>query len=260
MIERFRKVIDGLFRGSAPTPHDVLLLKQNHDINKIISLDQDAGNKIARTCKMLGIEHVMIPLDATKISLMKLFHHDIKKLLLDNGPTFVHCHFGKDRTGLLIAIFKIKYMGISNEDALKDAQSLGFGLNVSKNWRDLYKKLILETKSKKDSNNADIASGEQKSIVNNERENVGDNKDSYLDQANQGSFAPYINKTRQYPADSVYNSINDQSQTRENYKTNKPIKEHNLEHDVMPQVGVFNNDAGGRGFGPVENAGGFFYD
>jgi hypothetical protein len=61
--------------------------------------------------------------------------------------------------------------------------------------------------------------------------------------------------------DAVYNFINDQSPTRENYQQYKSIKEHDYDKDdVVPLVGVFDNDAGGRGFGPTENAGGFIYD
>jgi protein tyrosine/serine phosphatase len=45
----------------------------------------------------------------------------IYKLLIDDGPTFVHCVEGKDRTGMLIAMFKCKYMGYSYKQALKDA-------------------------------------------------------------------------------------------------------------------------------------------
>jgi hypothetical protein len=110
----------------------------------------------------------------------------------------------------------------------------------------------LACKPAKDVNNADI--------VSNEREYVGDGRDSYLDEAHPGSFAPYLDQTRQNPMDAVYNYINDQSPTRENYQEYKSIKEHDKEEDVVPMVGVFNNDAGGRGFGPTENYSGFFYD
>lgn len=253
MIQRLRKVTDGLYRGSAPTPKDVLWLKNNLGINKIVSLDKETGEKIDRTCKILDIEHVKIYLDMTRKSLIKLLNHDLKDLLIKNGPTYLHCHHGKDRTGLVVALYKCKYMNESPEKAIEEAKSLGFGLGVDPKILSLYEKLIRSCKKKKDSNKADI--------VSNEREYVGDNRDSFLDEGHQGSFAPYISKTRQDPADAVYNYINDQSPTRENYQDYKSIKEHDHEdEDVVPLVGVFNNDAGGRGFGPVENAGGFFYD
>lgn len=251
MIHRLKKITNGLYRGSAPSPKDVLWLKETFGIKKIVSLDEKTGNSIDRTCQMLNINHVMVPIDGTRESLLNLFSHDFKQLLLDNGPTYLHCLHGKDRTGLVSALFKCKYMGVSPEKAIKEAKSLGFGIGVNPSFVNLCEKIIRNCKPSKDVNNADI--------VSNEREYKGDSRDSFLDEGHQGSFAPFLDQTRQSPIDAVYNNINDQSPTRENYNPNKPIKEHQSEGEI-PQVGVFNNDAGARGFGPTENYGGFFYD
>lgn len=254
MIHRFREVTDQLYRGSAPTTQDVVILKKNFGINKIVSLDELSGKRIERICKLLNIKHVMLPIDMVDLrgSLIKFLKHDLKELFLEGGPTFVHCAAGKDRTGLAVALVKCKYLGDDNENALEEAKSLGFGIDVDPKAINLFQKLILGCKPSKDINKADI--------VSNEREYIGDNRDSFLDEGHQGSFAPYLSETRQYPMDQVYNNINDQSPTRENYDQYKSIKEHNQEDNVVPQVGVFNNDAGGRGFGPTENYSGFFYD
>lgn len=252
MIQRFRKITKNLYRGSAPSPKDVLRLKNELGIKKIISLDEESGERISRTCKLLSIDQVKIYLDGSRQTLLKLLKNNLKSLLLDGGPTFIHCQAGKDRTGLLSALFKCKYMGVSSEDAIEEAKSLGFGLGVDPKVIKLYEQVIKACKPEVDTNSADI--------VSNEREYIGDSRDSFLDEGHQGSFAPYLSKTRQDPMDPVYNYINDQSPTRQNYQDYKSIKEHNQEKDVVPLVGVFNNDAGARGFGPTENYGGFFYD
>jgi hypothetical protein len=253
MIQRLRKVTNELYRGSAPAPKDVLHLKNDLGIKKIVSLDEASGERISRTCKLLGIEQVKIYLDGSRKTLLDLLQHDLKKLLIDGGPTYIHCQAGKDRTGLLCALFKCKYMGVSPEDALEEAKSLGFGVGVNPKVIKLYEHIIKACKPAKDVNSADI--------VSNEREYIGDNRDSFLDEGHQGSFAPYLSKTRQDPMDAVYVYINDQSPTRQNYPDYKSIKEHNQEEeDVVPIVGTFDNDAGGRGFGPTENYSGFFYD
>lgn len=254
MIQRFRKITDGLYRGSAPTVKDVKHLKDKFGIKKIISLDEESGNRIDRACKLLGIKHIMLPLNGDRSSLLKLLHQNLKKLLIDGGPTYFHCLHGKDRTGLLAALFKCKYMKMDPEDAIKEAKSLGFGVGVEPKVVHLYEKIIRNCKSASDENSADI--------VSNERDYKSDNRDSFLDEGHQGSFAPYLSKTIQYPYDFTYNPIDDQSPTRENYDGNYDgaIKEHDQENDIVPMVGVFNNDAGGRGFGPTENYGGFFYD
>jgi protein tyrosine/serine phosphatase len=251
MIHKFIKVQDGLYRGSAPTPKDVQILKDKYGINKIVSLDQAAADVISNTCKLLGINQVIVPLDETKQSLINFLSYNLKDLLTKGGPTFIHCKHGKDRTGLAIALYECKYKGKDPEEAIKEAKKLGFGIGVDPRFINLYEKLIRSCKPVTDNNSADI--------VSNEREYKGDSRDSYLDEANRSSFESYLGKNRQYPYDAVYNSINDQSPTRENYQ-DKPIKEYPLENDIIPQVGIYDNDAGGRGFGPTENFSGFIYD
>lgn len=255
MIQRLRKVTDQLYRGSSPSPKDVVWLKDNLRIKKIVSLDQKASDRIKRACQILGIKHVSLPIEFQnfKASLLKFLHHDLKKLLLEGGPTYIHCEAGKDRTGLAVALVQCKYLGKDPEEAIEEAKSLGFGLDVAPQPIAIFEKIIRECKPPKDNNNADI--------VSNEREYIGDNRDTFLDEGHQGSFSPYLNVTKQNPMDALYNFIMDQPQTRKNYHPGKSIKEHDhQEEDVVPMVGVYDNDAGGRGFGPAENNGGFIYD
>lgn len=255
MIYKLKSVIPKkIFRGSAPSPMDVLWLKNNLKINKIVSLDQNSANKIIRPCKMLGIKQIIIPIDGTKKSILNFLSYNLKELLLNDGPTYVHCQAGKDRTGFVIALFKCKYMNVKPEDALKEAKSLGFGINVDPKFIELLEKLIMKCKPEIDINSADI--------VSNEREYISDNRSSFLDEAHQGSFAPYLSHTKQNPMDAVYNYINDQSPIRENYHPLKDkIEEISSfkENDMIPQVGIFNNDAGLHGAGPAEPVGGFIY-
>lgn len=266
MIRRFRQVTNGLYRGSAPNPKDVLLLKEKLGINKIVSLDQATGDKIDRTCKLLNIEHIKDYINGDRKTLYHVLSQNLKHLLIDGGPTFFHCHEGKDRTGLICALFKCKYMGMNPDKAIEEAKSLGFGIGVDPKIVHLYERIIRSCKPSmdKDLNHADI--------VGNEREYVGDNRDSFLDEANRGSFAPYLNHTRQNPIDAVYNFVDDQSPTRQNYQQTweepkdrlqqgDAIKQHTDDtSENVPQVGIFDNDAGVRGFGPTEPVGGFIYD
>jgi len=254
MIHRLRKVTKGLYRGSAPSATDVLRLKNEFGINKIVSLDRLAGNRINRPCKILGIKHIILPIDIDNLneSLINFLKHDIKDLLLSDGPTYVHCAEGKDRTGLAVALLQCKYFGKNPEDAIEEAKSLGFGLRVDPKVIHTFEKIIRKCKPVKktnDSNNADI--------VSNEREYISDNRDSFLDEGHQGSFAPYLSITRQNPQDAVYNFVMEQSPTRENYESYKSIKEHNNQEDAIPMVGTYNNDAGMYGAGPLFPSGGF---
>ena len=130
MISKLLKVTDGVYRGSAPSPKDVLWLKENLGINKIVSLDEKTGKRINRTCQLLGIKHIMLPLDGSRANLVRLLKNNLKDLLVKDGPTFFHCLYGKDRTGLLAALFECKYLHKDPEAALQNAKELGFGVGV----------------------------------------------------------------------------------------------------------------------------------
>jgi hypothetical protein len=262
MIANFYKVNNNLYRGGNLYPKDVIWLKQNLGITKIVSLDEGVAKRIDKITKLLNIEHVKLPLildshiHHTIASLINLLSYNFYNLLQGDDIVFVGCIHGKDRTGLVIALFQIKYMGISPKNALKDAKQLGFGVGLSSYSRNLFTKLILKCKPvaniNKDINSADI--------VSNERDYGGDYRNHFLDEARMSSFSPYLSETRQYPYDNVYPDINDQSPTRENYQEYKhPIKSDKEEHSV-PLVGQYNNNAGIAGAGPTINSGGFIYD
>lgn len=254
MIRRLRAVIPGVFyRGSAPSPKDVLELKEKLGIRKIVSLDRETGDRIDRACKMLGIEHVKLYMDHFRKSLYHAVSQNLWKLFAEGGPTYVHCHEGKDRTGLMVALFKCKYMGMNPKKALEEAKSLGFGIGVPPEVVKLYEKVILSckpTKPSTDDNSADI--------VSIEREYTGDNRDNYFDEMHQGSFAPDLDHTRQNPMDALWGFQLDQSPTRQNYPDTSLFRYDPSKGDAVPNIGEFDNDSGQRGFGPTENYNGFF--
>ncbi|MBO0722086.1 MAG: dual specificity protein phosphatase family protein, partial [Blastocatellia bacterium] len=44
-----------------------------------------------------------------------------------NAPVFVHCRRGSDRTGVIIALYRIKQDGWTAEQAIKEANLYGMG-------------------------------------------------------------------------------------------------------------------------------------
>jgi hypothetical protein len=93
---------------------------------------------------------------------------------------------------------------------------------------------------------------------------VGDNRDTFLDESRQDSFAPHLDHTRQNPMDALYVYVNDQAPTRQNYRSHSQRERNPDMEDMMPEepiAGIPNvgqYDAGQRGFGPVEEMNGWF--
>jgi protein-tyrosine phosphatase family protein len=198
MIKRLRMVVKNkLYRGGAPRIEDIIFLNKKLGVKKIISLDEVAGKHIDRACKLLGIQHIMLPIDISrKGTLLKFLRMDLKKLFLDGGPTFIHCEEGKDRTGLAIAMFRCEDEDWTCEEALKEAKKLGFGLGVAPSVVHLYEKLINKScgcTQNKDNNAAyDISS--------NQREYPSNYRDYTNDAFEQMSWSDYQDyRVREFP-------------------------------------------------------------
>jgi Tyrosine phosphatase family len=250
MIKRLLKVCDGLFRGSAPSPEDVVNLHQHFGIKKIVSLDERAAHRIDRITKALQIDHITIPINGMDLDpIVSLLSHDLKSLLLDNGPTYVHCLEGKDRTGMVVAMFQCRYLGLSSQQALQEAKKIGFGVGLHPAITHFYSRIVKNycKKIKEDQNSADI--------VDNSRPNA-DWRGSVLDAADMSSFAPYLSEDRQYPYDQTYQSRYDQFPTRNNVDLGEPGYDVGLE-DQVPLVGIYEFNQGIHGIGPVEPGGAF---
>ena len=47
----------------------------------------------------------------------------------DNLPVFVHCRHGSDRTGLMVAVYRVVFQGWSKEQAIQDMRDGGYGFH-----------------------------------------------------------------------------------------------------------------------------------
>ena len=261
MIKRFREVDDGIYRGSAPSIEDVIFLNKKLGINKIVSLDKDAGQHIERACKLLNINHIMLPIDINKKStLIKFLKQDIVALMDKGGPTFIHCIEGKDRTSLACALYRCLHDGWTCEEALKEALKLGFGVGVNKKIIHLYRDIIqtaceCSNKSKHkhiDHNNSDdINYGYD--IVSNQREYPSDYRDYTLDSWEQQSWSPYEDyRVKNWPhATSQYIDWEDQYPNRNNYQLDDREKTNDIGYYDIPMSGQWDSSTQGiNGAGP----------
>jgi len=141
-----------LYRGGALEPWEIKILKDVYDIEQIISLDKESGQKIHDECKDNNINHIIISIEDG----VNDNSHIIKELginkILKNFCSYVHCYHGKDRTGLFVAKFRIEN-GWSFDDAMKEALSFGFGSGMDKEIVDNYIKIISDDNYKIENNN-----------------------------------------------------------------------------------------------------------
>jgi tyrosine-protein phosphatase SIW14 len=125
-IANFGRVNNKLFRGAQPDEGGIKSLKRL-GIGLIINLRMpgDVLKTEAPEALACGITYTNVPLRG----LGRPRDEDIRKILeLIEGspaPVFVHCEHGCDRTGTIIACYRIRHEKWSSSAALEEAQRYG---------------------------------------------------------------------------------------------------------------------------------------
>lgn len=118
------RIAPGVFRGNQPQPEGYETLKKM-GIRTVISFRARHGEK-ARV-EAAGMRSIEIPISM----LEKPRSSDIRKItgmMADpaNQPLYVHCALGKDRTGIVVAAYRMDIDGWSLQDAIAEMRSFGF--------------------------------------------------------------------------------------------------------------------------------------
>ncbi len=122
------KVNDHVYRGAQPTEEGFQNLAKL-GIKTVIDLQQTGDKRAteeAKWVKAAGMQYVSIPMDGMATPK----DADIAKALAlledaTTGPVFVHCHKGADRTGGVIACYRIEHDHWTNKRALAEAKEMG---------------------------------------------------------------------------------------------------------------------------------------
>lgn len=126
-IRNFYQVNDHLFRGGQPTPDGLRQLAANH-VSLVVDLrepSQETENE-RRLAASLGMRFENIPLSAARAPTPDEMKRILSLIVPDyNSHVFVHCLRGKDRTGTVIACYRIQHDGWTPREALREAESKG---------------------------------------------------------------------------------------------------------------------------------------
>lgn len=118
-----------IFRGAQPQPDGLKRLAEMR-VQTIINLRNSSAETEAegKVAKELGLQYFNIPLPAlTRPNLDQV--NKVLDLMHSRNytPVFVHCNRGDDRTGAIIACYRMRYEGWSAEQAIAEARKLGLG-------------------------------------------------------------------------------------------------------------------------------------
>jgi uncharacterized protein (TIGR01244 family) len=130
-IRNFHQVNEKLYRSGQPTP-DAWIQISKMGVKTVIDLRRDgeeehsvAAESAAVTA--VGMKYVNVPMKGV----VAPSNEQIIKILAlmdSNEPVLVHCKRGADRTGTVIACYRMARNNWQREQALKEAKSLGMGM------------------------------------------------------------------------------------------------------------------------------------
>jgi protein tyrosine/serine phosphatase len=129
-IVRFRQVSEGrVYRGAAPEVAGVSWLAQNQ-FKTIIDLRVENPKGMYdeyRAATARGIRYISVPMNPLAMPKDAEINH-VENILGDKSlqPIFVHCTFGDDRTGLVIALYRVFIQKMSPQDAYQEMMDSGF--------------------------------------------------------------------------------------------------------------------------------------
>jgi len=145
----FHIVDDDVWRSAQPSVESITVMKK-HGLKTIINLRGSEENHLweSRICDSLGIQYYHIPMDGRE----EPDTADLNKILRvienqQNQPIMFHCLGGKDRTGIVTAIYRLKNSDVEFEEVHKEMLMYGYNekefshlAEFAKRWREKYLK------------------------------------------------------------------------------------------------------------------------
>ena len=126
-LPRFQQVSEKLFRGGQPRETGIGKLREL-GITTVINLRgaSDRTRAEDREVRALGLNYFNVPLP----NWGRPQHSRVARILdlinaPENGRVFIHCKDGVDRTGMIVAIYRMKHDGWSANQALAEAERAG---------------------------------------------------------------------------------------------------------------------------------------
>jgi uncharacterized protein (TIGR01244 family) len=128
-IVNFGKVNDNLYRGAQPDAAGIKTLARL-GIKTIIDLrmTNDVWQAEAAEASANGLTYTNVPMKG--FGRPKPEHIEKALAIIDSlpSPVFVHCQHGCDRTGTIIACYRIRREQWSSEQALREAKHYGISM------------------------------------------------------------------------------------------------------------------------------------
>lgn len=118
------RVAPGIYRGEQPGAGGYATLKQL-GIKTVIDLRTTESEKAQ--VEAVGMKAIAVPIEMSRKGLREKVDQ-VVALMADsaNQPVYVHCRHGQDRTGIVVAAYRLSQQGWALKDAEVEMQAFGF--------------------------------------------------------------------------------------------------------------------------------------
>jgi tyrosine-protein phosphatase SIW14 len=127
-LPNFHQVNEHLYRGAQPRTDGGLRKLSALRIKTVLNLRREGANTRAeeQEARASGLKYYSVPMDGTGKPTDEQIKHALAIINAEaNWPVFVHCKRGADRTGTVVAIYRISHDNWTTHDAIKEARRYG---------------------------------------------------------------------------------------------------------------------------------------
>ncbi len=130
-LKRFARVDEDVYKGSAPRSDADYRFLQSLHVKYIVDLQVLPFMSLfeQRKAKRYGITVIPGIMNASPISPSEKHVDKILATLRDQRyhPVYFHCRFGRDRTNVIAALYKVYFQGMSPQEAPQYLRDSGYG-------------------------------------------------------------------------------------------------------------------------------------
>jgi protein tyrosine/serine phosphatase len=130
-LKSFEAVDDGVYKGSRPRSDADYRFLQSLHVKYIVDLQviPFMTRFEQRKARRYGITLIPGIMNASPISPSEKHVNRILAILRDERyhPVYFHCKLGRDRTGIIAALYKMYFLGMSQPDAMRYLHDSGYG-------------------------------------------------------------------------------------------------------------------------------------
>lgn len=126
-LENFARVNAGLWRGAQPDERGIERLKQLGAATIInLRMANDVRPDEVAAAKRLGLGYYNVPLHGLSAPTEADVDRVLALIATAKPPVFIHCQHGADRTGTIIACYRMTHDGWTAQHAMAEAKQHGF--------------------------------------------------------------------------------------------------------------------------------------